>query len=103
MKHEGSSVVIALVLAETEFDLCPPEECRWEFPFWQITTCPRHWSSRSLATLSLTSSVLDEERQPIDKEVFTRMLSLLRNQVANRAPQRCADQNECGAARGCSA
>ena len=28
---------------------------------------------------------------------------LFRNQVANRAPQRCADQNECGAARYCGA
>jgi biopolymer transport protein TolQ len=28
---------------------------------------------------------------------------LLRNQVADRAPQRCADQNECGAACGCGA
>jgi biopolymer transport protein ExbB/biopolymer transport protein TolQ len=32
-----------------------------------------------------------------------RMLGLLRNQVANGAPQRRADQYECGAARGCGA
>jgi len=58
MKHEGSSVVIALVLVETEFDLGPPEKCRWAFPSWQITTVV----ISQLGNAFLTSSVLDELR-----------------------------------------
>lgn len=45
----------------------------------------------------------DELRRPTDKESFVRTLGLLRNQVANGVPQRCANQNECDAARGCGA
>jgi hypothetical protein len=47
--------------------------------------------------------VPDELRRPSNKESFMRMHALLRNQVANGVPRRCANQNECGAARGCGA
>jgi hypothetical protein len=45
----------------------------------------------------------DELRRPTDKESFMRMLSHYEIGSQNGVPQRCANQNECDAARGCGA
>jgi hypothetical protein len=52
------------------------------------------YSSQSLKTRPAPRGA---RRVEATKESFMRMLGLLRNQVANGVPQRCADQNECGA------
>ena len=48
------------------------------------------WKSSELGNSLGISTMLDDSRQPIDKEVFMRVLQLLRDQVGNGAPRRCA-------------
>ena len=61
------------------------------------------WKSSELGNVQGISTLLDDSRLPIDKEVFMRMLSYYEIRSGNGAPQRCADQNECDAARNCGA